>query len=230
MDEVLRSPGSSPASGEAGLSLDQAIDVVAREMTALDAPAGMRAEVLARIEGAPRVGSPLMTRWTTAASVAVVVLAVVATVWFARPGERTESVNATHNTSSTLATSGARPEPQPSEKLTARGLAASMPAGDQPSAGVRPATRGAVSVQPGQDLHPRPEMGPAALVALEPIVLAKVGPDAIHIPDIGIEPLADLKPITIQDIPPGSTDSQSPSIRKFEDDPAPSGLCPEQAF
>ena len=54
--------------------LDQAIDAVAREMTRMDAPATMRADVLARIEGGRTRAAAGLPRWAWAAGMAVVVL------------------------------------------------------------------------------------------------------------------------------------------------------------
>jgi len=233
----LGSPGSSPASGEAASDLDQAIDVVAREMTALDAPAGMRADVLARIEGLPRPGTALLPRWAWAAGLAVLVLAVAAAVWFARPGDRAESVTAKQDSSSmpaagatqsqlqasgTLAsagsvTSGTEPGPQPSRTLASTALAITA----RPAGGAGPAASGAAAAEPDQNATDTPEMGPPALAQLDPIVIAAIGPDAIHVPDIGVEPLVDPKPITIQDIPVGSGEPQRPQIQKVGDQPVP---------
>jgi hypothetical protein len=182
--------------------LDHAIDLVAREMTNLDAPAGTRVAVLARIENAPaRTGSTLLPRWAWAPGVAVVVLAVSAAVWFARPAVRPESVTVRHDASSTPAAGTTQPQPRPSETLASAGAAASL----LPGLTVEPR---AAAVQPEEIATAAPEMGPAALPQPEPIVLAALGPDALQIPDISIAPFGDFKPITIQDIPVGSTEIQ----------------------
>jgi len=241
----LGSPGSSPADSETTSSLDRAIDTVAREMTALDSPAGMRADVLARIEGAPRPGTALVPRWAWAVGLAVVVLAVSATVWFAGPGRRPESVTVRHDTSSMPAagatqiqpeasgavagagpvTAGTEPGPQPSGTLTSTALATNTrPVGDAGTA-----AGGAAAVQPDENATATPEMGPAALAQLNPIVIAAIGPDAIHVPDIGVEPLVDPKPITIQDIPVGAGEPQSPPIQKVGDQPVPPVRSAERA-
>jgi len=243
----LGRPGSSPADSETTSSLDQAIDAVAREMTALDSPAGMRADVLARIEDVPRPGSALLPRWALAAGMAVLVLAVAAAVWFARPGGRLESVTARHDTSATpaagatasqpsrnlasagLVTRATTPGPQPSGALTMTGPAAGIPARALSGGGAGTAAGGAAAVQPDENATATPEMGPAALAQLDPIVIAAIGPDAIHVPDIGVEPLVDPKPITIQDIPVGSSEPQSPPIQKVGDQPVPPVRSAEQA-
>jgi len=210
--------------------IDEAIDLVAREMTNLDAPAGMRAEVLARIESAPsRTGFALLPRLATAVSLAVIVLAVAAVLWFARPANRPETVAAINHSSPAQAPRAAKPETRSSETPAHTGLASTTPAGTRTGAATGPAAGGAIPAQPDQNATGAADMGPAALAQPEPIVIAALGPDALQIPAIGVEPIGDLKPITIQDIPVGSTENQSPSIRKFEDEPAPSGLCAEQA-
>ncbi|MCX6545896.1 MAG: hypothetical protein NTV05_15965 [Acidobacteria bacterium] len=186
--------------------LDQAIDAVAREMTALDAPAGMRAEVLARIESAPRPGSAVLPRWALAAGVAVLVLTVATALWVARPGDRPESATARHDTSSTPAAVTTPSQPQPSGNLVSAGL--------ETGGTAKPVARGVAAVQPDENVIPTPEMGPTALARLDPIVIPELGPEAIHIPDIDIEPLGDLKPITIPDISVGSGEPHNPSIQR----------------
>ena len=196
--------------------IDRAIDVVAREMTALDASAGMRAEVLARIESAPpRTGLGSLPRWATAASLAVVVLAVAAVVWFERPGGRPESVAGRPNSPTTNATGGARSEPRASQTLASAGPASTAPAEVRSVRNGNPAAGGgAATAEPGETATAEIDgMGPAALAPPDPIVLAAVGPAALHIPDIGIEPIGELKPITIQDIPVGSTEIKNPTAR-----------------
>jgi len=225
MSDFLGSPGSSPADSEPTSSLDQAIDAVAREMTAVDAPATMMAEVLARIEGERERSAGWLPRWAWAAGVAVVVLAMASTVWFARPGDRSESAAARHDSSPTLATGGARSEPQPSGVLASAALAA----GTQPAGAAGPAARDAAAAEPDPNATATLEMGPAALAQPDPIAFVALGPDAIHIPDIGIEPIGDLKPITIQDIPVGSGEPQSPPIQKVGDQPVPPVRSAERA-
>jgi len=241
----LGRPGSSPADSETTSPLDQAIDAVAREMTALDSPAGMRADVLARIEDVPRPGSALLPRWALAAGMAVLVLAVAAAVWFARPGGRLESVTARHDTSSMPAAGATQVQPEASGAVAGAGpVTAGTERGLQPSGtlastalatNTRPAgdagtaAGGAAAVQPDENATATPEMGPAALAQLDPIVIAAIGPDAIHVPDIGVEPLVDPKPITIQDIPVGSSEPQSPPIQKVGDQPVPPVRSAEQA-
>ncbi|MCX6538457.1 MAG: hypothetical protein NT151_05915 [Acidobacteria bacterium] len=234
---ILGSPGSSPADSEPASAIDQAIDVVAREMTRMEAPATMRAEVLARIEGEGERAAGQLPRWAWAAGMAVIVMAVAATVWFGRPGDQPESVTARHDSSSIPAAGAAKPQPQPSGTLANAGLATgagSARHSQSQSAPVRTGVRHGAGVTGGntpaaETAGAVEETGPSPLAQPDPIAIAALGPDAIHIPDIGVEPLVDLKPITIQDIPVGSTEIQSPSIRRFDDDPTPSGLCAEQA-
>jgi hypothetical protein len=231
----LGSPGSSPANGEAAPSLDQAadldhaIDVVAREMTAVDASAGMRAAVLVRIEGERERSAGWLPRWVWAAGVAVVVLAVAATVWFGRPGDRSESAAARHDTSSMPAAGAPQSQQPASGVLASAGLATDTRTGTQPAGDAGLAARDAAAAEPDPNATATPEMGPPPLAQSAPIVLVALGPDAIHIPDISIDPLGDLKPITIQDIPVGSGEPQSPPIQKVGDQPVPPVRSAERA-
>jgi len=225
MSDFLGSPGSSPADSEPTSSLDQAIDAVAREMTALDAPAGMRAEVLARIESERERSAGWLPRWAWAGGVAVVVLAMASTVWFARPGDRSESAAARHDTSS-MPAAGA---PQSQQPASGELAGAALAAGTQLAGATGPAARDAAAAEPDPNATATPEMGPPPLAQSAPIVLVALGPDAIHIPDISIDPLGDLKPITIQDIPVGSGEPQSPPIQKVGDQPVPPVRSAERA-
>jgi len=210
----IRGSGN-PEDGRTPDAIDHAIDVVAREMTNVDAPAGLRAAVLARIENAsPRSGMARLPRWATAASLAIVVLAVAAVVWIERPGGRPESVGARVDSATATATGGAKSEPRSSETLASAGPAAAAPADARTSRNGGPvAGGGAATAEPGENVTRADDAGPAALAPPDPIVLAAVGPAALHIPDIGIEPIGELKPITIQDIPVGSTEIKSPTAR-----------------
>ena len=184
--------------------MDLAIDEVAREMTAMDAPAGMRAAVVERIEGAARSGRLMMPRWALAAGTAVVVLAVAAAVWFARPAVRPESVNAKHVVSSRPATGPDRSQAQPERSLASTALAAGVPAGS-----TAPGRAGAaVAGQADANQTAAPEMGPAPLPGPDPIVLADLGPHALAITSISVTPLEDIQPIAIKDIPVGPTETQ----------------------
>jgi len=225
MSDFLGSPGSSPADSEPTSSLDQAIDAVAREMTAVDAPATMMAEVLARIEGERERSAGWLPRWAWAGGVAVVVLAMASTVWFARPGDRSESAAARHDTSS-MPAAGA---PQSQQPASGELAGAALAAGTQLAGATGPAARDAAAAEPDPNATATPEMGPPPLAQPEPIAFVALGPDAIHIPDIGIGPIGDLKPITIQDIPVGSGEPQSPPIQKVGDQPVPPVRSAERA-
>ncbi len=215
----LGSPGTSPANCEGASSLDDAIDVVAREMTNIDAPARLRADVLVRIEETPRSATALLPRWAIAAGMAVVVLAVTAAVWLARPGDRPGLVVSKHDSSSTQARGGVRAKTQPLGIQASVGVAESAQTDARPGGAGGAVARAAVAAQPDQTATAAPEMGPAALGQPEPIAIAALGPNALHIPAIGIEPLGELKPITIQDLPVDSGEPQSPSIQKVGDQP-----------
>jgi len=204
------------------VDLDAAIDAVAREMTNLEAPASLRAEVLARIE-APAAGRWLgWQRWSLAAGAAVVVIAAVAIWWPTGPGD----VRGTGRQAGvTDAPSVRSAEFQPGVSDAPSGRSAGLQARGTGTAAVRdiglprpePGQReargtGSASVR-GTEPEPRvdeatPDFGPAPLAGPPPIAIDALAPGAIDIAEMQVPALEQIQPIAIKDIPIGSTDPQ----------------------
>jgi hypothetical protein len=183
--------------------LDQAIDQVAREMTAADPPSALRADVLARIERDRNGRSPgrLLPRWALAGGIAVLVIGVAITGWLARTvpapaaGER-----ASIDTAAKPATDQSRLTPPSEARLAADAAVAAV----QPVPQSRPARPAARPQRIGL-----PEgVGPSPLAGPDAIDIAPLGPAAIAVPGLGVAALTDIEPITVSTIGPGSPEPQ----------------------
>jgi len=202
----ISGPGSPADAGRIRhADLDAAIDVVAREMTSLDAPATLRADVLAEIAGGGRPGRFALPRWawaaTAAAAFAVVVL--VAAIWMTRPAPEPESSAALRGAAPASAGAGRTAGGGSPDAVVA--AAGSMSGGLQNAA---PGSRraGAASAAAPDANSAEPDAGPAPLAAPQPIAVADLGPAVIEVTGIEVAPLNQLQPLAIKDISVGSTD------------------------
>jgi hypothetical protein len=180
--------------------LETAIDDVAREMTAMEPPASLRAGVLARLERdrGRRASGLLLPRWAWAGAAAVVVVGVAATLWLARPEPAatpfaSAGPGASHPTQ-------ARTVTQPPANPVPETTTASM----QPASRPGPAQQAAAPQRIGLP----DDVGPAALAGPDAIDIAPLGPEAIAIPDLGVNALGEIEPLTVSTIGPGAPEPQ----------------------
>lgn len=200
--------------------LDDAIDVVAREMTDLEPRAALRALVLERIEQARTRTGLIVPRRAWAGVAAVAVLAVVTGLWLTRtlpqPNAPQSSVAATR-TAAPGAVGAASPR-KPVQPAAGPGTMSASPAA-HPGPGTRarqlPASRGtqatretaAGAVTEAAALVP-------ALADIEPLRFSNVGPDALDVPGVVVAPLDVVPTLEIPGLNPGSTDTQSADPKK----------------
>ena len=180
--------------------LDTAIDQVAREMTAAEPPATLRADVLARIHSDRRPTGLLMPGWAWAgAAAAIVVGGVAATLWTARPEPVREHTASAHNAASQPVSARSSTATTPDSPVT---LLAEAPA--QSAAQPRAARPAAVQRRVGlpDDAGPASLEGPSAL-EIGPLELAEIA-----VPELGVSALGDIAPITVSTIGPGSPEPQ----------------------
>lgn len=197
--------------------LDDAIDVVAREMTGLEPSAALRALVLERIDqGRSRTGL-IVPRRAWAGVAAVAVLAVATGLWLTRtlpqPNEPQSSVAA----SRTAAPGGASPR-EVEQTRTDPAATSASPAGSPlliARSGQMAASRGA---QPATATGPEAVMDAAALVSalpdIEPLRLSNVGPAPLDVAGVVVAPLDPVPTIDIPSLNAGSTDTQSADPNK----------------
>jgi len=183
--------------------LDDAIDAVAREMTALEASASMRGVVLDRIarerQHAGFAGFDAR-RWAWAGVAAVLVIGLAAGLVLLRPGAGREVGTPQPGAAPTFA--HAEPAAVTSQPVVA--VPASAAAERVASRGPRP---------PVQRVQPEPrglaaDAGPAPLAGPDAIDIAPLGPDAITIPELGVTPLGEIQPLTITPAGPGQGEPQ----------------------
>ena len=206
--EFVERGGTGTPGGEPSSALDEVIDAVAREMTNLEAPAGLRAEVMARVEESdPRRGFA-WPRWALAAGAVVVVMAAVA-MWrpigpgnvrgtgLSRPEQRRGA--------SPAEAEGRRRQPGVLEGTSMRGTGLSA---SPPSATTGPRRSSASEVaQPGVE-DATADFGPPPLASPPPIAIDALGPGAIEIGELQVPALGPIQPLAIKDISIGSNEPQ----------------------
>jgi len=180
--------------------LDAAIDEVAREMTAAEPPATLRADVLARIarERGGRTDGLLVPRWAWAgaAAAAILIVGVATTVWLSRtvPGPDRQPVTSAR-------ASASQPAPVTAPVMSAAVTTASA----HPAQAARAARRPAAETR---RLGLPDDVGPAPLAGPDAIDIAPLEPAAIAIPELRVAALGDIEPITVPTIGPGSPEPQ----------------------
>jgi hypothetical protein len=183
--------------------LDQAIDEVAREMTAAEPSPTMRTDVLSRIEreGGRRAPGQHLPRWAWAGAAAVLVLSVATTAWIVlsvpAPGSR--QIAARNITGSAGPTTPSTPA------TTSAG-----PAADATMASAQPVARPR-AVRPAaaaQRFGLPDEAGPAPLAGPDAIEIVPLEPAALAVPSLGVTALGQIEPITVSTIGPGSPEPQ----------------------
>ena len=224
-----RGPGiRDSAARHADVDLDAAIDMVAREMTNLDAPAAWRVRVMDRIGGQKdgfrvpfwALGAP---RGTWSAAAAMVAIVVAAGVWIEH-GEllRGPAVNQVHVADLNNAAPGPHhPPPPPSTQGRAADVVGSGPGHplDQPlnHMRIRLANPTIVANAIGEDA--RGDVAEEAdfvhaLADIEPLTFSAVGPAALNIPSVEVAPLGAVPTLDVPSLNPGSTDTRSPDPKK----------------
>lgn len=181
--------------------LDRTIDLVARDMTAADVPAGFRGHVLAAIDERPRrnvlASRPLV--WAGAAVVVIALGLVTRQAWQAGESQPPATLSVANTPGTAPATA---PVVAPSAVAdTAR----EQPATDTTSPTHR--RRNTARLAP-QRRGLAWEAGPAPLPAPDPITIDALAPAALDIPGVAIAPMDEIQPITIPPAGPGLTDPQ----------------------
>ena len=180
--------------------LDDAIDAVAREMTAVEPSASMRGDVLDRIArerqrtGLSGFGVP---RWAWAGAAAVLVIGIAAGLVLLRQGPGRGAGTPQPGTTQTVAHA---------DPAT---VTAQPPApGPGTSASARTASRGTRQAVQPEHTGLAADAGPAPLAGPDAIDIAPLGPDAITIPELGVTPLGEIQPLTITPAGPGQGEPQ----------------------
>jgi hypothetical protein len=179
-------------------NVDRVIDEVAREMMSAEAPASMRAAVLARVEGRRRPLAVGAWRWAWVPAAAIGA-AVLAGVWLDQP--RVSPIDRA-----------------PVQTVAAEAPGTVVPAGpavaDAGLAGVNKRTAAAsrqaavlrARVAPADFPDAAPPLG-----TVDPIAFERIDPDELALRGIGVEPLSEPSVIDVPSLDPGSPDK-----RQFE--------------
>jgi hypothetical protein len=190
------------------LDIDRAIDDAARALTAVEAPADMRARVLARLTTAPTAPEAgWWPRWTMAGAAAAILLIAAVGSWVAtrpdvgqapRRAGRIETAPAgTERVASSSTTPpGVQPRPAAASVQTAAPLRAGLTTS---VAAVELSTRTS---------EPEGESSIAALefpsgITIEAVTTSTIEIDQIRITPISIPSLAEIAPIEITEIDDG---------------------------
>jgi len=200
--------------------LDAAIDVVAREMTEVDPPASLRAQVLERIEQGRRRPGLVLPRWTWTGLAATMVLAVATGLWLTRPmpeprGSKDIVAAQRGGRSDMTVAALSRPPAQPGGEP---GATAASPAGRTGSGvyaqrvSATPGTRSTMGTDAGE-VADGGALVPA-LAEIEPLRFSTFEPAALHIPGVEVAPLDARPTIDIPSLNPGSTDIRSADLKK----------------
>ncbi len=200
--------------------LDEAIDAVAREMMAQDAPAAFRAQVIERV--AAPAPAPVRGRRFVLATAAVVVVVAAAgiAVWMLASSSRTAGPQS--HVASGAPGQGASPAQRPpaatpSERIESRGATPSPSPGTQmarndvpgTSAGTRrTAAATSETAEPAGTEAATLVPGPPPLGDPAPIIIRALEPDALAIGALEIAPLDEIQPIPIPAPTLGAIDPQ----------------------
>jgi hypothetical protein len=188
------------------VELDAAIDAVAREMTDAEPSGALRGRVLEQIQGEgrrrPSFAAP---GWAWAGAAAVVMLAVVSSVWFAtRPADQVREP--ARLAESRPAPRGASPAVQPGEGAATAGPTAVTALASR-AAALRTASASAETR--AEDTHHLP-----ALAEIVPLSFTRVDPEALQIADVEVASLTAMPSIDIPSLDPGSTDITTADPKK----------------
>lgn len=178
--------------------LDRVIDEVAREMMAADAPASLRATVLARLEGrAPAGGTRWRWVWVPAAALGA---AIVIAAWLDRPVPQVSPLG-----SEPLQTVVASPSGTVAPEGSAAVIAGLSAYNERTAAASRQAARLVATRPPVEFPDAAPPLG-----AVAPIVFEQIDPDELSVWGIGVEPLPEPSVIDVPSLDPGSPEKHQP--------------------
>lgn len=195
------------------LELDAIIDAVAREMVSAEAPAGLRTQVLERLERDGRRVSPAAAlRWAWAPALALV-LAVAAGTWFYTRDVPIRRDDRSRPASVAIARSTEAAGPTAAAGTPAAG-AGTMEAAPRGSgqAGRRVRGRRASATFSGASADEFPVV--PALADIEPLTFPGIEPVHLNIPGVDVTPLDVIPPLEIPDLVLDATDSRSRDPKK----------------
>lgn len=175
--------------------LDRAIDAVARDMVGAEAPASMRASVLARLDGGSREGWIAGHHRPAVWAVAAAGIAVAIGLWVSLPFEREQPRPA-------QAVAGGAAEPAPvfaTPQALGTGAAVAGATGAAEPSGATAATAATTTVAATRPWvrprQPGPGAGPESLprlAAIEPLAIDPLAPPSLALEDIRVAPMGDV--------------------------------------
>lgn len=169
--------------------LDRAIDVVARDMVDVDAPASMRASVLAHLDTGPPAGWIAGLHRPAVWAAAAAGIAVAIGLWVSLPFEQEQPRPGPAIARGTAASAPA-PVVQTTQGAVSAGAATTGAA--EPSGPATPVAAARPRIRPGR---PRPGAAPEGLprlAAIEPLGIDPLAPPSLTLEDIRVTPMGDV--------------------------------------
>lgn len=171
--------------------LDRAIDAVARDMVDVDAPASMRASVLAHLDAGPPAGWIAGLHRPAVWAAAAAGIAVAIGLWVSLPFEQ-EQPQPARAGAIARGTAASAPAPVVHTMQGAVSAAAATTGAAEPSGTTTPAAAARPRVRPGRPGPGAAPEGLPRLAAIEPLGIDPLASPSLTLEDIRVTPMGDV--------------------------------------